>query len=141
MVAPLALDQTYAGVGREIDSCRGWAGGRFIRAFGLRLSGYSRLHRRYAGFGDVFVFLRALTTDADRADYLSLIANGQAALQRSRSGKRQSGYTALADLIFKIFAGAPEDGCGACLADADFNTRYLGIVGAMQHEQMSAVVD
>src|SRR5438094_4373639 len=90
--------------------------------------------------GDVFIFLRRVATDADRADDFVFEHDRNATLQRRRSGQSQSSYATVADLIFKYFAGPAENCRGARLADSNLNAGDLRVVESLQEQHMTAVV-
>ena len=69
---------------------------------------------------------------ASCADDLAFKCNRNPALQRCRAGQSQRRHAAIANLIFKDLARSTEDRSGARFADADFHTRHLRIVEALQ---------
>src|SRR5436189_4920471 len=90
--------------------------------------------------GDVFIFLRRVPTDADRADDFVFEHDRNATLQRRRSGQSQSSYATVADLIFKYFAGPSENCRGARLADSNLHAGNLSVVQSLEQQQMSAII-
>src|SRR5207244_12471119 len=53
--------------------------------------------------GDVFIFLRCVATDADRADDFVFEHDRNATLQRRRSGQSQSSYATVSNLTVNYF--------------------------------------
>src|SRR5204863_3332460 len=90
--------------------------------------------------GDVFIFLRRVATDADRADDFVFEHDRNATLQWRRSGQSQSSYATVADLIFKYFAGPSENCRGARLADSNLHAGNLSVVQSLKQQQMSAII-
>src|SRR5213080_237752 len=90
--------------------------------------------------GDVFIFLRRVSANADCADDFAFEHDGNATLQRRRSGQSQSSYATVADLIFKYFAGSSENCCGARLADSNLHAGNLSVVQSLEQQQMSAII-
>src|SRR5438874_2528763 len=93
-----------------------------------------------SNFGDVLIFLRRIPTDSDRTDHFPFENNGNAALQRRRSGQSQSSYATVADLIFKDFAWPSENCRGARLADSNLHAGNLSVVQSLEQQQMSAII-
>src|SRR5207249_8928243 len=93
-----------------------------------------------SNLGDILIFLRRVATDADRADDFVFEHDRNATLQRCCAGQSQSSYAAVADLIFKYFAGPSENGRGARLAYSNLHAGNLSVVQSLEQQQMSAVI-
>src|SRR5438067_6714686 len=93
-----------------------------------------------SNLGDILIFLRRVATDADRADDFVFEHDRNATLQRRRSGQSHSSYATVADLIFKYFAGASENCCGARLANSNLHAGNLSVVQSLEQQQVSAII-
>src|SRR5205814_3292821 len=93
-----------------------------------------------SNLGDILIFLRRVATDADRADDFVFEHDRNATLQRRRSGQSQSSYATVADLIFKYFAGPPENCCGARLANSNLHAGNLSVVQSLEQQQVAAII-
>src|SRR5262249_37895323 len=82
---------------------------------------------RSSDFGDVLIFLRSVSADADRADDFVFEDDRNAALQRRRSGQSQRSYATVTHLIFKHFAWPPENRRSPCFAYPNLDARNLRV--------------
>src|SRR5437763_10535742 len=93
-----------------------------------------------SNLGDILIFLRRVSANADCADDFVFEHDRNATLQWRRSGQSQSSYATVADLIFKYFAGPSENCRGARLADSNLHAGNLSVVQSFEQQQMSAII-
>src|SRR5437667_6134674 len=90
---------------------------------------------------DVFILLRRVAADADRADDFAIDDDGNSALQWGGSNQCKCRHPAVLNLILKYLAGPSKDRGCARFRDSHVDTGYLRIVQPLEHQQIATVID